>query len=1656
MDDIIKFLVHIISPSSKDVHNSDTYKKVQNQITESVKSLNVNLNEMDFVFKKINAQIHTSSIYKNDFSETDTQSTLKVINQIFDSFKPLLQVAKNQPLNEVDSQNEFHNLYWNFIKSTVKCLQKLALPEYIYLQTYASLAPLLCIYLMKTDKELHGISASDFKILVRSYEEYVEAVLHFLSDTKLESFIEKFLYQFSKIKPSSEKNSQYLGNDQSVTYNQLLESLDLLKSILIPKPQKSEHYKAALRQLGDLRYKLLSFFDGTTSMEAVSIFSLLTQLEGILESLKFAYASKESLKSLYKFISKNDYSIGAKINAKPSKKFSECVKRLYIQEIRTLYKYNSNLDNSFLENIEKYLKSSEDYHDFLQTIPSYFELSVIDDMQRSFSDFDITINQLCNFNDCFSMYIEFSRESDDFHKGSALHHNLMKNIIFAEAEVILTILNKETVEPFKDNEDPILKVAEELVFMFSHITYQDEESRLMFKYLTHILQIFSLAVKLMQDKTEALQELKNIMKSNMPSFAFLDQKLNIQNEIKKLVGLINSYSELQDAYRNDNTAKNYSSNNNMEKTHNEDDNTINQVTNESEKNEESKENEDLKEDKNHEEMQHNENNIEEIKESQSNEKSKEDLNHEGETDGNNGNNKDNISNNENSKEVDNKDDNIEEQINENDKQENAENSTIENQNDDLRDGQDDSKEIHYNHEDFSKENQDENDNDSKQNQNDNDSNSKENQDDNDSDYKENQNDHDSESKESQKDQKAESKQNQDSNIQIEEEEENASNEKKNQIENKNSESSNEISSLKEEEEESMEAKVNEFHENKTESKTTINSESSFEKKVPNNNYRKLFQLSEMILREIDIISPYKLFPSLYSEFIEMIGGSSDKTFKAGSFDHQAFEISIALLSMFDFEFCHFSYSLDFFIEWIEFAFSIIQDASSNQYSSNEKNFADAIPFCDFSFILPCASFTFIISKNILNHPMASKETHKIGNEINNKEIFIAIEKLRTFTSTALKTFNVDENQFSQLLNETFTTMKQTLPVYTYSRLKNQLSCIDSIITFILQINKFCSLLKQKYRTNFNPTYLAYYNYIISTFQLLHAVKRSSCLDESFQNKLFDILENFFESFTVKRPKFFSSKESLLNFVSDTITLFAQLKQLINKFDVIPLVESAYQYVNSVFNYFDRSNILFTQDTLISALYLDLQAEGLIHKKAIFQRCYSVSALLYVLLNIKQHPPKLNELYEKLRETAVTAFIIYNLHSILVFVQHVFLEIFEINILYTFPKQQPTSLFDDDFDCDDMNIFSDIFFNNDYGSITSYENKRKDIIDPRFLQVNEAIYSVIDEAYDIRSHAQKLLKIFEEDLKNNSENQTFDPKDVESFQDLCSVFFNNINDASLPFLKANEELQQIRSECQNLINELKSENEKCIVRTNETEKSFVKARDYFHLTRMKIENAILNDKIMRIDIQQKHKQLAQIKAQIEEKSRELALKNEKTQPEMKIKQKEQFLHTIHALRELLEPTKCDNNEIAVLTKKLNELNAQNDEIRQQLHEIEIKHSTTQEDEIELLLINENNSIYSKSNQEDEEQENEALKQQIAETEASISRIKKQLKATNEMINEDDSNILKFLSTIRSRNISDAPVDYESFKDFQNQTMERIQRLITTRQELIDEMNNISST
>lgn len=1372
MNDTMNYFMHITAPSSCIKHNSESFNSLHQQVSKPIESLNSNLNGMSFIINQLNS--HLKTIYKSDesFSNSDLQSSFDIIKQLYNSFKSLNRVTENQITDDSKPIGEFQVIYGQFIKYTIKCIKNLVLPDDLYMQIYASLTPSLCFYLRKLNGESIDISLSDFNILIRLNEESTEDILHFLSENRFETLIDKL---------SSQISSNVDKHSPLEKYQTIFDLLESIKQTLIPRPQKSDKYKTAINLLEDLKYNMTLYCENDISKSVSSIFILISHIESIIKSLRLGYLSKESLKSLIKYITTNEFKINIDPIDKIPKKFINDVIRLYLQEVKSLRKHKL-IDDSFSEKVENILNMKSDYHEFLETVPSYYETSVINEMSRSFSHFDIlTTAQLKKFDDCCNMYIKFSREADDFNKGSKLHYNLMKNLIIAESEVIFnTCLNQDFPDQKSiEKVDPIISLIDDIISIINNLATQKQ---IIITYLTHILKVIQLAFISIKNP-EKIQIIKDFLASRIPSFESIDDILGIKQKIGDLLILTGLYNAFENQEVNPKT-------------------------------------------------------------------------------------------------------------------------------------------------------------------------------------------------------------------------------------------------------------VDEIFENR-----------KMKEQFQITDIQKQRQIPEMILRNLDYILPYKDFPSKYEQLIEMIGGSAQNCFKDFVFDQDVFNISNCLLNMICSLKGHFELSGGFFFDWLKIIFSMLDNENSLE---TIPKFSEIIPFFDFSFIFSKIILTFNITRIMINQQFQSLPTKISLNPKENEAAMIeSVESLRSYIFSVLKNLDVDICSLCLKINDVKDKARKYLSLNYYRRIKDQMDFIEINMIILSEFNNLTALLTKKYPDEFfDYRPVTYINYALSIYQLLSSINESKCLSEKYLSnfeKLKPNAEAIFE--IVKKSKFFSPElnETLSNFI---IPFVSEIHRLIKSFDVTSLVDITYEYVYSILDFFNskQTGDPISPEMHISILRLNFILESISPKASIFQNTDSIASILFTLFSIKQQPPQLDDLYERLRETVITSFIMCNLFDIINFIHHILVEKF--GFIKVFQSESDFDLVEHVEEADDI------------------ENQNK------YSNVSEIVSQTLDDLDELKQCFTQC-----------------------NFLKESQSFFEKVGEVISPFLEPNEHLTIRIEENKRLMSELRSEKKAWKSKTEEAEKSFVKTRKNCHKAHAKIEAAILEEKKLMISIEQKKKHLVELHSQIEKKEREMAIRNERTPPEMKQKQKVEFMDTIHSLRELVGPTVTDEMKVAELTQKLKEMNEKNDKIRQEIVKLDSFHSTTQEDEIDLLMMTEDSNFTPSSNSENAEEENELLEKKISELEASNDRIRRKLKkisqqnkkpniSTNGLntsgnlhlsptsssiglkqtnqsngmnfISGADRALVSFLHSTRPYSYNNAAVDYESFMEFKNSTLERINQLMLKRQQLIEKRDSMKVT
>ena len=261
------------------------------------------------------------------------------------------------------------------------------------------------------------------------------------------------------------------------------------------------------------------------------------------------------------------------------------------------------------------------------------------------------------------------------------------------------------------------------------------------------------------------------------------------------------------------------------------------------------------------------------------------------------------------------------------------------------------------------------------------------------------------------------------------------------------------------------------------------------------------------------------------------------------------------------------------------------------------------------------------------------------------------------------------------------------------------------------------------------------------------------------------------------------------------------------------------------HYFNQTSYAYiSPETLIALLQLDLTCEGIVHQRAIFERCSKITKILYILLNIKQQPFELSEMYEKLKETVIVSFINYELNEIINFLQMIF--------------------------CEKLGFFHIYNIENEFGLVQQDE----EINELQLTEISQLVQPIFIEIIDLKPYYQKMLQ---ESRKNSIENQS-----INDFLNSCSSLFDNSGSIISPFNEENADIQNAINECQSLKNQLNIEKTTQKRKIEEMERALVKTRNNCHRLNERIEIAILEDKKIKISIREKQKQLIELQSQID--------------------------------------------------------------------------------------------------------------------------------------------------------------------------------------------------
>lgn len=775
------------------------------------------------------------------------------------------------------------------------------------------------------------------------------------------------------------------------------------------------------------------------------------------------------------------------------------------------------------------------------------------------------------------------------------------------------------------------------------------------------------------------------------------------------------------------------------------------------------------------------------------------------------------------------------------------------------------------------------------------------------------------------------------------------------------------------------------------------------------------QLLELILRQIDLLLSFKDLPGEYAKLIELIGGCSENPLDHFHFEHDLFNISDSIYCLFCSENGSFEYDSSFFLKWITFLFTMLDPTND---AIEAEQFIEFLPFYDFSNIFTTSLFTFTIAKAVAH------ESSKISD---------LIESFRSYALDIILNADFKSLNLRSYTNKIKELTKSKLP-QCYRRIERCISVIEPHIIIIAPIICLRNALDKHFAScNFNCKPMIHFNYVLSIYRVLKNMISIDSLNQEYKDIYNELIEEFhpiFES-QLKSHKFFGQYEQLDQFI---IPFLSKVKKLIHSFDISLFIEIGLEYVYSISDiFFNESEQELSSKTLSYLLSLKLQVEDLTHKQTYFEKLQSVSLILYTLWNIRQQPEESIDLYNQFLEITNFAFLNYNLMEVVIVVQHILCQKLGFGPIYDSDKEFSGS-------------------HDEFNTILQYDN---------FSSISNTIQPLGEQMCELKSCI---------DVSGLSEMPH--SKKIQSLLNDFRVAFETFHKTIDPFLSEESEEFELINEIQQITETLSEQREKWKNLIEEKETSYKNIRHSCIELRNENEADLLRLKQLSLGVISQRKKIDEILSQIKDKENEFKAQNEKLPPTMKQKQKQEFSETIHALRNLVQTTKVDPDEISSLTKQLEIMNEKNTKLRNEIQRLDTQHMNTQEDEIELLIATDMQDLnFSRSliQPDNGEIENESLKAQIRETEQSIERINKQRKkmqnqkqnfvdsvsdlSGDEIISSPDLAFLKFLHSSRASTMPNSSVQIEDFKDFRQKTMERIQNMIKEKKQLMEERNQL---
>lgn len=761
-------------------------------------------------------------------------------------------------------------------------------------------------------------------------------------------------------------------------------------------------------------------------------------------------------------------------------------------------------------------------------------------------------------------------------------------------------------------------------------------------------------------------------------------------------------------------------------------------------------------------------------------------------------------------------------------------------------------------------------------------------------------------------------------------------------------------------------------------------------------------------------------------------------------DENKISASLKLLTVFTIEGFNFDYTPDFFINWIIFNFSTINRRVEPVEISS------FIPFCDYSELLG----TIINSCTLV----------ELYSRISNSDEFVnAAESMKFSTLAFLIIPRFDEAQLTRQVQKCIKESRNTSMFNRINVLCHKiLNKICSIIQ-LSELSRYVQILNPN-KTSLSITLIEVLNYSIEILNKLKLVSNSDCLPIEIKEQIDDVGQRLSllieDPETSQRPLFFSQEFDDL--LVNVFSILNEIRKIVDTYDITLIASKVSNYIDELLIYYEtqqdenceNSKNAFSADTFNAIFSLKRQVDELFFANKMVNAEVAVVKMQLILDKAQKTLPRLDKPLDEFYEILNVSYAIFSIKTLLNFVYLEMSQYSKNGVIFE-------NWFDGEFDGnfamskDEENAI-DYQFTNLIDCISKAKNLMSDLQD-RISNIS----SEISQQDLIGSASRSPLNY---NNNNNSRQEEILAGISKNFLSLTNFLRTRLS--ALNDRKISQEVPQLEKECDQLFQDFVSFPNQSQNLLNIYKKINLRIHPSSNKLVTQFESNALQLNLKNITIKEMERKIEILQEELNKRQNQINKTVDSSFIDSKKKQKERLNQLIGLIKESVSNSVSSNNNnndndnkdeifaddpnydiIQKLKKKLNDIDQENLQLKNEIREIELHHQISREDQIDLLMNkacnfpNPNNSsdMDEKISSGNSKKDNDAFNKQVSELNQSIEKMKKKIQVDKKQ-GSTEASFIKLLKDVRPREFPEALINEDMFKQATKTTRERAEKLM----------------